>query len=450
MKVLFVAFVSKILIATNSQTRLLPLIMERKMTNQTNASSTQSWTGPKARDAWERSGWLWTGTFFLGIVLGLIFVFQDETLPTAVYWSIIGLNVLLVAWHLGSLLLVRRIGHYRENLPFGLIYIAGLILIWFALVRIHPAFYVVQMGVWSQLFIALPITWAVIFAVLIFGLNLFQQTIGIGLAINWLAALQWLGFTAVGILFGLWIHTIISQSAERKKLIQELEATRAELAQSERESGMLAERQRLAHEIHDTLAQGFISIIMHLEAAEQALEEGLPTTDRHLQQARQTARESLEQARRVVNDLRPEVLDSAPFDEAVRRVVADWSAGSGVTAVFTCTGNCHPLHPQVEVTLLRATQEALANVRKHAQASNVQVTLSYLDDVVILDVQDDGVGFGDDSTKETAVSAPLSVSVSGGFGLVAMRQRVERLGGELLIESEPGEGTTVAVSIPVK
>jgi signal transduction histidine kinase len=215
---------------------------------------------------------------------------------------------------------------------------------------------------------------------------------------------------------------------------------------------MLAERQRLAHEIHDTLAQGFISIIMHLEAAEQALLTSTAATNRHLAQARQTARESLEQARRVVNDLRPELLEHAPFDQAVGRVVADWSAGSGVTAVFTCTGDCHSLHPQVEVTLLRAAQEALANVRKHARAGSVQVTLSYLGDMVILDVQDDGIGIvpGDDGGKDTATSAPLSASVSGGFGLIAMRERVEQLGGELLIESEPGEGTTVAVSIPVK
>ncbi len=181
---------------------------------------------------------------------------------------------------------------------------------------------------------------------------------------------------------------------------------------------------------------------MHLEAAEQALHDGAPATGRHLSQARQTARESLEQARRVVNDLRPEILESAPFDEAVQRVVANWSAQSGVTAVFTRTGDCHPLHPEVEVTLLRATQEALANVRKHARANNVQATLSYLGDVVILDVQDDGVGIaGDESSGKTAVS--------GGFGLVAMRQRVEQLGGQLLIESEPGDGTTVALSIPV-
>jgi signal transduction histidine kinase len=417
--------------------------MEHKMIDQPNSPLTQSWTGPKARDVWERSGWLWTMMFFLGIFLGLFFFFQDDPWTPEAHWPVIGLNVLLGVWHLGSLIICRRIVHYRASLPFSLIYIIGLVVIWFMLVRIDADFYVIQMGLWSQVFIALPIPWAAGFAFLIFGLNLFQQSYGAGISLNWPVALLWLGITAVGVIFGLWIHTIIVQSAERKNLIEELEAARAELAQSEREAGMLAERQRLAHEIHDTLAQGFISIIMHLEAAEQALPANLTTPERHLTQARLTARESLEQARRVVDNLRPELLESGPFDEAVGRVVADWSAGSGVTAVFTCTGDCQSLHPQVEVTLLRAAQEALANVRKYAQASSVQVTLSYLGDVVILDVQDDGVGF-------VQGEVGVKTAVSGGFGLVAMRQRVEQLGGELLIESEPGEGTTVAVSIPIK
>ncbi len=412
------------------------------MTNHTSPPQPQSWTDPRSRDAWERSGWLWTGLFLLGLFLGLIFAFQDETLPANMLRWAVGLSVLLGIWHLGAVYLIRHVGHYRENLPFALIYISGLVVLWFGLIRIDPAFYVTQMGLWSQAFIVLPIAWASGFALLIFALNFYQQTIGIGVAPDWSAALLWLGLTGIGILFGYWIHTIIIQSVERKALIQQLEETRAELARSERAAGISAERQRLAHEIHDTLAQGFISIIMHLEAAEQALEEGLPTTKRHLGQARQTARESLEQARRVVNDLRPEVLESAPFDEAVRRVVTDWSAGSGVTAVFTRTGDCYPLHPAVEVTLLRAAQEALSNVRKHAQAGNVQATLSYLGDVVILDVQDDGVGF-------TIGEGGGETAVSGGFGLVAMRQRAEQMGGELLIESEPGEGTTVAVSIPL-
>jgi signal transduction histidine kinase len=380
--------------------------------------------------------------FFLGLIVGLVFALQDETLPLNLLWWAVGLNLLMAAWHLASLYLIRRVGHYRENLPFALIYTIGLIGFWFGLIRIHPAFYVTQMGLWSQVFIALPIGWAAVAAILIFGLNFYQQTVGIDVAPDWPSALLWLVGTITGILFAYWIHNIIIQSVERKKLIQQLEETRAELAESERAAGVGAERQRLAHEIHDTLAQGFISIIMHLEAAEQALPAGLPKTEQHLSRARLTARESLEQARRVVNDLRPEVLESAPFEEAVQRVVTDWSAQSGVMAVFTGTGDVHPLHPEVEVTLLRAAQEALANVRKHAQAKNVQVTLSYLGDVVILDVQDDGVGLMEGITEG-------KTNVSGKFGLVAMRERVEQLGGELLIESELDEGTTVAVSIPV-
>jgi signal transduction histidine kinase len=400
-------------------------------------------TSPRIKppDAWERSSWMWSAVFFLGLILGLVFAIRDEVPPADLRWAA-ALNLLLGLWHVGAILLTRRIGHFRENLSFSLLYILVLIGLWFSLIRIHPAFYVTQAGLWSQLFITLPIAWAAACSLLIFGLNMFQQTIGIGVTPDWSVVLIWLALTAAGILFGYWIHTIIVQSGERKQLIEQLEETRAELARSEREAGISAERQRLAHEIHDTLAQGFISIIMHLEAAEQALLDNSSSMQRHLTQARQMARESLEQARRVVNDLRPEVLESAPFDEAVQRVVADWSAHSGIAAVFTRTGDCHPLHPEVEVTLLRATQEALANVRKHARATHVQATLSYLGDVVILDVQDDGTGL---YTDETGAEDTLS----GGYGLVAMRQRVEQLGGELLIESEPDEGTTLALSIPV-
>ncbi|MCA9932234.1 MAG: sensor histidine kinase [Anaerolineales bacterium] len=412
------------------------------MIRETSTSQTESKTPPQSRDAWERAGWLWSALFFVGLFLGIVPALSDETLPNNLRLWAIGLTTLMALWHVGMYLLSRRIGHYRENLPLALVYVGGLVTIWFALIRIHPSFYAAQLGLWSQVFIALPIAWASVTAILIFGLNLYQQTLGAGIAPNWPLALMFLGITLVGILFGYWIHTIITQSMERKQLIQQLEETRAELAQSERMAGIGAERQRLAHEIHDTLAQGFISIIMHLEAAEQALPGTASKTAQHLGQARQTARESLEQARRVVNDLRPELLESAPFEEAMQRVVADWSASSGITAVFTYTGDCQPLHPQVEVTLLRAVQEALANVRKHAQAQHVQVTLSYLGDVVILDVEDDGIGLTEEVTEE-------KTAVSGKFGLVAMQQRVEQLGGELLIESEPGEGTTVAVSIPI-
>ena len=126
-----------------------------------------------------------------------------------------------------------------------------------------------------------------------------------------------------------------------------------------------------------------------------------------------------------------------------------WSATSGVTAEVETTGEARALHPEVEVTLLRVAQEALANVARHAGASRAGVTLSYMEDVVTLDVRDDGVGFtvpanGDQAATSEAGGSPPQ----GGFGLIAMRQRVDRLAGQLEIESEPGAGTAVSASVP--
>ncbi len=220
------------------------------------------------------------------------------------------------------------------------------------------------------------------------------------------------------------------------------------LLEQARHVAVLEERQRLAREIHDTLAQGFTSIVMHLEAAEGALPGDLATVQRHLNQARDMARTSLEEARRLVWALRPKPLEQAPLPEALARVVERWSRESGIPADVTVTGTPAPLRPEAEVTLLRAAQEALTNVRKHARASRVTVTLSYMDDLVVLDVQDDGVGF--DPAAEPPASSEPPGGLGGGFGLRAMRERVTRLGGQLLIESAPGEGTTVVVEVPVQ
>lgn len=222
----------------------------------------------------------------------------------------------------------------------------------------------------------------------------------------------------------------------RQELVEELRRTQAELAESERNAGMLAERQRLAHEIHDTLAQGFIGIIMHLEAAAQSLPDS--PMQKHIQQAEEMARQNLKQARYLVEGLRPDLLQKASLPDAITQTVGRWREQSKVVAHVTITGVERPLSPDSEHTLLRATQEALANIHKHAQATETTITLSYMSDCVMLDIQDDGVGLnGADSVWQ------------GGFGLTAMRERVEQLGGSLLVESEDNEGTTVVVSIPV-
>ncbi|GLW98144.1 sensor histidine kinase [Microtetraspora sp. NBRC 16547] len=229
------------------------------------------------------------------------------------------------------------------------------------------------------------------------------------------------------------------RSAERKQMVTQLEATmsenaglHAQLLVQAREAGVLDERQRMAAEIHDTLAQGLTGIITQLQAAQR-------TEDwrRHVDNAVQLARESLAEARRSVHAVGPGQLEAAPLHEALRDVVTQWGELNGVRADFTATGTVRPMHPEVEETLLRTAQEALSNAAKHAGASRVGLTLSYMEDVVTLDVRDDGVGFD-----------PERVRDGGGFGLTSMRKRVSRLTGTLEIESEPGAGTAISASVP--
>lgn len=216
-----------------------------------------------------------------------------------------------------------------------------------------------------------------------------------------------------------------------------------QLVEQGRQIGALEERQRLAREIHDTLAQGFASIVMHLEAAEQALPAKTETALDHLDGARRTAREGLAEARRVVWALRPEILEGTSLAEAIERIARRWSEETGISASTEVTGTRRSLPTHAEATLIRVTQEALANVRKHARAHAVAITLSFMEDEVALDVRDDGVGF-DPSLISQATSY-----TGGGFGLLAMRERVTQLGGVLIVESQPGEGTTLVVTLPM-
>jgi signal transduction histidine kinase len=304
-----------------------------------------------------------------------------------------------------------------------------------------PAYYFTLFGLFGQVFRQLPLRYGVIAVLMLTGSIFYEQLADAGATPSLTSPTLWLFvFTALGaIILGVWITAIIGQSTRRRQLIEQLEATQAELAAAERRAGILEERQRLARDIHDTLAQGFISIVMHLEAADQALPDDLDTLQKHLDRARGTARTSLEEARRVVHALRPHSLDQRSLPDAIERTAARWQEETGIPLTTTTTGDPIPLHPDIEVTLLRATQEALANIRKHAQATAVQLTLSYIDDVVVLDVQDNGVAFAG------AAASPLS----GGYGLQAMRERAEQCGGSVTVESEAGEGTTVVVSIPI-
>jgi signal transduction histidine kinase len=142
--------------------------------------------------------------------------------------------------------------------------------------------------------------------------------------------------------------------------------------------------------------------------------------------------------------LRPKLLEEAPLPEALTRLVERWSEASGVAAHTNVTGAPRQLPPEVEATLFRVAQEALTNIRKHARAHRTALTLSYMNDRVALDARDDGTGFDPEHNNAIAGSTR-----EGGFGLGTMRERVERLGGTLSIESAPGDGTTLVVELPV-
>jgi signal transduction histidine kinase len=237
---------------------------------------------------------------------------------------------------------------------------------------------------------------------------------------------------------------------QRRQAVMQLEGALAEnaglqaqLLTQAREAGVLDERHRMAREIHDTLAQGLTGIITQLEAVKQAADRPSDWR-RHLDNAARLARDSLAEARRSVAASRPELLDveaegAARLGNALAVAARQWSALTNTHVEVATTGEPQPLHTEIEVTLLRTAQEALANVAKHAHASRVGVTLSYMGDVVTLDVRDDGVGF----------EAPdPTVGRHAGFGLAAMRQRVNRVAGTLAVESAPGRGTAVSARVP--
>jgi len=216
------------------------------------------------------------------------------------------------------------------------------------------------------------------------------------------------------------------------------------LIEQAQQAGVSRERQRLARDIHDTLAQAFTSIVMKLEAAEARMPSDLNAVQQYLDQARSIARESLTEARRYMWALRSEPLEHTSLPETLRRLAERWSQESGVVASVTVTGTPHSLTPDIKLTLLRVAQEALINCRKHARARQVVMTVSYMNNLVTLNVQDDGIGF------DLAHLRPSSSEQSaGGFGLMGMRERVEQLRGTLMIESAPGEGCTLMAAVPV-
>lgn len=233
------------------------------------------------------------------------------------------------------------------------------------------------------------------------------------------------------------IHRIGGLTARQAELIRQLESTREDLATSERSRGVLEERTRMAGEIHDTLAQGFTSIVLLARAARRSTVD----TESILESVEATAQENLDTARRLVESSRPGELEEVSLPDALRRHL-DVSLPEDVSGELTVVGTPRSLRGSVETVLLRAAQEGIRNACNHAQPNRIDVTLSYLDDAVTLGVSDDGTGFEDGHVRDRG-------TLTGGQGLATLARRVDSLSGRLTIEPGAERGSVLTVRLPV-
>ena len=254
---------------------------------------------------------------------------------------------------------------------------------------------------------------------------------------------------AVAVASVLAYEAVHAESERRGHLLLELESTRAELAEAQHRAGVLDERERLAREIHDTLAQGLTSIQLLLRAADTSLTPGRAHDPRRASslvgQARRAAQENLDEARRFVRALAPADLDASSLATALKRLCDTTTERSGIEVRFHEVGRGPQLATPVEVALLRIAQGALANVVQHARATRADVTLTGMDAAVTLDIVDDGIGFDADAPPTSPSHAGEGSADQGGFGLHSMMSRATDLGGMLSVESHPGRGTAVSV-----
>ncbi|MEV0643731.1 sensor histidine kinase [Phytomonospora sp. NPDC050363] len=362
--------------------------------------------------------------------------------------TVLALAAGLAAWH-GWWILRHPQWWERAVMPM-LAYFTGVVGFLWILVGHDPIFLIAVLGYFPMAFVALPGAWSYPGVAALALLTAHSDPAS--LLRGELPAQGWTTVAVTALAgggVGAMIRAVEREAIRRREANTALTAANAELvalaaenaelqarlvAQARR-AGVAAERARIARDIHDTVAQGLIGIVTQLETAEAQSAAGDPARHR-LATARDLARDSLGEVRRCVEALRPGPLDGADLTEAIEREVELWRHRHDIPATLTVTGTPRPLPPEVEEAILRACQEALANVARHARAGLAGVTLSYMEDMVVADVRDDGDGFDPGGT--------------GGFGLVAMRQRVDALGGNVHVESALGTGTAVSVDIPLK
>jgi len=343
------------------------------------------------------------------------------------------LAVLVAAYVLLGLTALRR-----QSMVLAVAYLAVAWTVLLLLEAHDPAALVLLFALYPQVFVLLPRRGAIAATVI---LTLAFSLVLVGLN-GWTRdAWLWNGLAAVGyivfaLVIGLFIDGLIRESRLNRTLLAELRETQAELASAEREAGALEERERIARDIHDTIAQGFTSIVMLSQAGESALGRGDDdNAARRFAEIQETARDNLAEARALVAAMAPPSLERDGLVGALRRLSERHAAETGVPVRFSVVGTPRALAPSSEVTALRAAQESLANARRHSGARAIEVVLTFDEDGATVTVTDDGIGFDPGAPRD-------------GFGLDGLASRVQVVGGLVDVTSAAGSGTRVRVRVP--
>jgi signal transduction histidine kinase len=371
---------------------------------------------------------------FFAVVLAAVILFTmlvEHGEPLADRLTVTGILLAMAGWYVGF---GRSIVAAEEATWRGYVFQALILALFAAAMVLVDSVSFVLFALCPLAYMTVPMRWAhAAVAVLAFTPAMTHLATGDAASLRVLLPMGTV-ILVVSTVIAITIARTERQSAERAALIEELESTRAEVARLSREAGMAEERQRLAGDIHDTVAQGLSSVVMLVQAAQGALGTDTDVAQRHLAMAARTARENLDEARAIVGALMPTSLADTSLLEALQRLSDRFRGDAGIDVTVTVAGHSEPLPTSAEVVLLRVAQEALNNVRKHSGAARASLRLVFAPDVVLLEVRDQGSGF------DPGTLAP-------GYGLGAMRTRVEQVGGRLIIRSAPGAGTTVKAEI---
>lgn len=327
-------------------------------------------------------------------------------------------------------------------------WLLGLVACWLALVLVSAENVWLAFSLWLLIPHFLPARWALALSGLVLAVVVWRPWSVTGE----LTVAEVIG-PAIGALFAFALsrgqHQLVRDAVERQRLVDslvraqdEMAALHDELASAQREAGVLQERTRLSRDIHDTLAQGFSSIV--LLARGRSVIHGETGLVDLLGQIESSASENLAEARHVVDALAPTGLSDNGLAQALGRIVEALGRETGIRSELRLEGEALHLPTTHEVALLRTAQGALANVRAHSGADRVVVTLSGLDGEARLEVVDDGRGFDPAAAQERATSYS-----HGGYGLPSTKARLRELGGDLAIESDVGGGTALTAWLPI-